>query len=146
MSGRAQRLERLLAIRMLTEDRDRIALRTALSRLEEAENSLGGLDSSLKEPKTAARAALMDGDRSELMMVDLQGIVAGWERRKLTRILVQRGEEAAAAMDRFLESRREHEQAKHLVQNAREAERVDQSRRMQTMADEWFLSKRTPEL
>ena len=53
------------------------------------------------------------------------------------------GGEVAPAMEKFLESRREHEQVKQLVENARQAARLEEDRRAQAAADDWFLSRRT---
>jgi hypothetical protein len=45
-------------------------------------------------------------------------------------------------MEDFLESRREFEQVKLLLEDARQAARIDQNRRAQAAADDWFLSRR----
>jgi hypothetical protein len=60
-------------------------------------------------------------------------------------LLASRAEVADAAMGKFLESRREHEQVKQLVEDARQIERVEESRKAQNAADDWFLSRRTRE-
>jgi hypothetical protein len=145
MSGRAERLQRLLAIRMLTEDLDRNVLQSALAAVALVENTLAALDNAVTESKISARTALADGDRSEWMMADAQGEVAGWDRSKLKRLLATRTEAAGTAMGRFLESRREHEQVKQLVKDSEQATRVDDLRRAQAASDDWFLSKRSPE-
>jgi MarR-like DNA-binding transcriptional regulator SgrR of sgrS sRNA len=146
VSGRADRLKRLLAIRVVTEELDRSALQTALAGVSEVERTLAELESELATAKLAARVALADGQRSEWMMADAQGEVAGWDRGKLKRLLVDRAAVAGVAMKKFLESRRDHEQVKQLVQNAEQTSRVDDVRRAQVAADEWFLSMRRPEL
>ena len=45
-------------------------------------------------------------------------------------------------MERFLDSRRECEQVKLLMDAARLELRVDEDRRAQAAADDWFLARR----
>jgi site-specific DNA-adenine methylase len=80
------------------------------------------------------------------MMADALSEVSGWNRSKLKKLLATRTEAAGKAMVKFLESRREHEQVKQLVKDAEQATRVDEVRRAQASADDWFLSKRTTEI
>jgi hypothetical protein len=145
MSGRAERLGRLLAIRRVSEDLDRSALGLAMALVTEVEMEMGAQENALAEARVMARAALGAGDRSEWLLSDAQGEVAGWNRAKLKVLLASRAEVADAAMGKFLESRREHEQVKQLVEDARQIERVEESRKAQNAADDWFLSRRTRE-
>jgi hypothetical protein len=146
MSGRAERLGRLLAIRRVSEDLDRSALGLALAALAEVELEMGAQENAQAEAKVTARAALDAGDRSEWLLADAQGEVAGWNRSKLKVLLVGRAEAAVTARAKFIESRREHEQVKALVAAAEQATRIDESRRSQAAADDWFLSRRTEEI
>ena len=145
MSGRGARLQRLLAIRTLAEDLDRSALKAALAATAEVENALTALDHALVESKATAQAALSQGDRGEWMMADVQSEVAGWNRRKLKSLLVARAEVAAEAMERFLNSRIEQEQVKQLVKEARQTTELEQVRRAQIAADDWYLGRRDTE-
>jgi hypothetical protein len=145
VSGRAKRLQRLAAIRMMTEELDLSALKVALTAVAEVESALTEQDNSVFESKANARIALLDGDRGEWMMADAQREVARWNCVKLERFLAVRKDTAGAAMAKFLESRCEHEQVKQLVEDARQAAQVEDARRSQTAADDWFLSKRPSE-
>jgi hypothetical protein len=145
MSGRAERLGRLLAIRRVGEDLDRSALGVALAAMAEVEMEMGAQESALAEARVTARAALDAGDRNEWLLADAQGEVAGWNRSKLKVLLAGRAEVAGTARARFLESRLEHEQVKKLVEAAEQATRLDESRRLQATADDWFLSRRVEE-
>jgi hypothetical protein len=142
VSGRAERLHRLLAIRRLTEDLDRNVVQTAMSSVKEVEAALTALQTALVESKLSARAALANGDRAEWMMADALSEVSGWNRVKLKKLVAARTELAGTAMAKFLESRREHEQVKQLVKDAEQTAQVDEVRRAQAAADDWFLSKR----
>jgi hypothetical protein len=146
LTRRAERLGRLLAIRRLNEDLDRGALATALARVTEVEVALARQETALVESRVASRLALNTGERGEWLLADAQGEVAGWNRAGLRALLQARAEAVAPAMEKLLESRREHEQVKQLVENARLAARVEEDRRAQAAADDWFLSRRGQEL
>jgi hypothetical protein len=142
VSGRAKRLERLLAIRRLSEELDRRTLGLALASVAEVEAALAVQEATLIDARRAERAALASGDRGEWLLADAQHEVAGWNRGRLNVLLQARAAEVPPAMGRFLDSRREHEQVKQLVENAQQAERVEENRRAQAAADDWFLSRR----
>lgn len=146
MTRRAERLGRLLAIRRLNEDLDRGALAAALAGVAEVESALARQETALMESRVAARTALGAGERGEWLLADAQGEVAGWNRTGLRAVLRERAEAVAPAMEKFLESRREHEQVKQLVENARQAAQLEEDRRAQAAADDWFLSRRGQEL
>lgn len=145
MSGRAGRLSRLLAIRRLNEDLDRRTLAQALALVAEVEGALARQDEAVAESTLATRAALSAGARGEWLMASAQGEVAGWNRGRLGVLLRARTESVAPAMAKFLECRREHEQVKQLVENARQGALVDEDHKAQAAADDWYLSRRTEE-
>jgi flagellar biosynthesis chaperone FliJ len=145
MSGRGERLGRLLAIRRVSEELDRSALEIAMALVNEVEAEMNAQGTALAEARVTARAALDAGDRSEWLLADSQVEVAGWNRDKLKGLLAARTEAAGAAMEKFLESRREHEQVKQLVEDTRQIELVEENRKAQSAADDWFLSRRTRE-
>jgi flagellar biosynthesis chaperone FliJ len=142
MSGRAGRLERLLAIRALNEELDRHTLEVALASMSEVEAALLRQEQALSESKLAARTALSDGNHSEWLLADAQIEVAGWNRQRLQTLLRPRAQAASEAMERLVESRREQEQVKQLVDDAARAARSKEDRRTQAAADDWFLSRR----
>ncbi len=142
MNGRAERLDRLLAIRRLSEDLDRRALGLALAAAAEVDRGIGRQESALAESKLASRKALSSGERGEWLLADAQAEVAGWNRRKLEVLLGVRKAAAATAMAKFMESRRKHLQVKQLVENAQQAAAIEEGRKAQAAADDWFLSKR----
>ncbi len=145
MSGRRERLGRLLAIRRLSEEMERRVLALALASVAEVEGALARQETALADSKLAARKALQEGERGEWLLADAQGEVAGWNRGRLRVLLQTRAEAMAPAMEKFLESRREHEQVKQLVEGMRQAARVEEERRAQATADDRFLSQRTKE-
>ena len=142
MSGKARRLDRLLAIRRLGEDLDRGTLALALASVAEVEAALERQETTLADARLAARRALTAGDRGKWLMADAQTEVAGWNRGRLDVLLETRAVEVPPAMEKFLESRCEHEQVKQLVENAQQVEEIEEGRRAQAASDDWFLSRR----
>jgi Leu/Phe-tRNA-protein transferase len=142
VSGKARRLDRLLAIRRLGEDLDRGTLALALASVAEVEAALERQETTLADARLAARRALTAGDRGEWLMADAQTEVAGWNRGRLDVLLETRAVEVPPAMEKFLESRCEHEQVKQLVENAQQVEEIEEGRRAQAASDDWFLSRR----
>jgi hypothetical protein len=142
MSGRQDRLGRLRAIRQLCEGLDRRNLQLALAAVAEVEAAMKAQYAARMNAGTTARAALTAGDRGEWLLADAQIEVAGWNRGRLVVLQRVRASEVAPAMERFLESRREHEQVKQLVDAAKQASKIEDDRRVQATADDWFLSRR----
>ena len=142
MSDKTRRLMRLVGIRRIAEDLDRRDLELAVAAVNEVETALRATAASLLEAGQAARAALGAGERGEWLLADAQTEVAGWNRGRLGALRAQRLVAVAPAKEKFLESRREHEQVKVLVEDAKQAERVDEGRRAQAEADDWFLGRR----
>jgi Leu/Phe-tRNA-protein transferase len=142
VSGKAKRFDRLLAIRRLNEDLGRRTLAHALASVAEVEAALARQETALGDARLAARQALTADDRGEWLMADAQSEVAGWNRERLGVLLQTRADEVPPAMEKFLESRREHEQVKQLAVNAQQAEEIEEGRRAQAASDDWFLSRR----
>lgn len=142
MSVRRDRLERLLAIRRLNEDLDRKRLGLALASVAEVEAGLQRQEEALTDSDKVARAALACGDRAEWLLADAQAEVTGWNRRRLRVLLDVRTTEVAPAMEKFLDSRREHEQVKLLLEDAERLATLEADRKAQAAADDWFLSRR----
>jgi hypothetical protein len=142
MSQSGMRLARLAAIRKLNEDLDRRNLQLALASVAEVEAGLARQQAALAESKAVAVAALSDGNRREWLMSEAQSEVAGWNRNRLRVILESRTGAVAPAMAKFLESRQKHEQAKQLLRNARQSASIEDDRKAQSAADDWFLNRR----
>jgi len=142
VKGKAERLGRLLAIRRVAEEMAQGRLQLASAAVTEVETALSVQQTTLIEAGVAGREALAGGERGDWLMAEAQAEVAGWNRGRLGVLLGVRKTLAAPAMEDFLESRREFEQVKLLLEDARQAARIDQNRRAQAAADDWFLSRR----
>ena len=142
MRGTSARLKRLLAIRRLSEELDRSTLQLAQAAVREVESALGRHEAAQTELRLAARTALCQGDRCTWLLADAQAEVAGWNLRRLRDLLSARNQAVSEAMQAFQQSRMEQEQVGLLVEAARQAERIDQDRKAQASADDWFLSRR----
>jgi hypothetical protein len=145
MSDRTRRLTRLVGIRKIAEELDKRDLGLAVAAVVEVDSALRATQGSLVEAAQAARVALGAGERGEWVLADAQAEVAGWNRGRLGLLRAKRAVAVAPAKEKFLESRREHEQAKVLVEDAKQAERVDEDRRAQAASDDWFLGRRLRE-
>jgi len=145
MSDKTRRLMRLVGIRRIAEELDRRDLELAVAAVVEVDSALRATQGSLVEAAVAARAALGAGERGEWLLADAQTEVAGWNRGRLGVLRAKRAVAVAPAKEKFLESRREHEQVKLLVEGAKQAERVDEDRRAQMTSDDWFLGRRVRE-
>jgi hypothetical protein len=143
MSERREKLGRLLTIRRLSEDLDRRSLQRASAAVAEVEAAMACQGAALAEASVAERNALASGDRGEWLLADAQREVAGWNRGRLRTLLKARTAAVAPAMERFLASRREHEQVKQLIENGRQLANSEADRKSQAEADDRFLSKRT---
>jgi len=141
VKSKAQRLGRLLAVRRVAEEMAQSRLQLASAAVHEVETALGAQQMTLIEAGAAGREALAIGERGDWLMADAQAEVAGWNRGRLGVVLATRKTLVAPAMEDFLESRRELEQVKLLVEDARRAARIDDDRRAQAAADDWFLSR-----
>jgi flagellar export protein FliJ len=141
MSDRTKRLTRLVGIRKIAEELDKRDLELTVAAVAEVDSALRATQGSLLEAGVAARTALGAGERGEWLLADAQIEVAGWNRGRLGLLRAQRTVAVAPAKERFLESRREHEQVKVLVEDAKQAERADEDRRAQTASDDWFLGR-----
>jgi flagellar biosynthesis chaperone FliJ len=142
VNARRERLSRLRAIRHLGEDIRRRDLQAALAAVIEVEAALEVQEAARTNAGLAAHTALAADDRGEWLMAEAQIEVAGWNRQRLRVLLRAREGEVAPATEKFLESRRQHEQVKHLVDAAQQAAKVDSDRKAQAVADDWFLSRR----
>jgi hypothetical protein len=143
MSERREKLGRLLTIRRLSKDLDRRSLQRASAAVAEVEAAMACQGAALAEASVAERNALASGDRGEWLLADAQREVAGWNRGRLRTLLKARTAAVAPAMERFLASRREHEQVKQLIENGRQLANSEADRKSQAEADDRFLSKRT---
>jgi hypothetical protein len=124
MSRGGKRLDRLLAIRRLSEELDRSALAMVLASVREVETAIESQALSQVEAKQAGRQALSAGNHGEWLMADAQSEVAGWNSERLGVIREQRALEVPPAREKFMESRCEHEQVKKLIENAKQVRKV----------------------
>ena len=74
------RLDRLVAIRQLREDLDRVTLQRATAALEEVDAAQRAAQTAVREARVAGRAALDAGERGDWIMADAQGRGGGLEQ------------------------------------------------------------------
>jgi hypothetical protein len=125
----------------LSEELDRRTLELAVASVAEVETALASQQAALVDATQMARAALTAGNRGEWLLADAQHKAAGWNCVRLRGLLEARAAEVPPAMEKFLESRLEHEQVKQLVESAQQTRDAEEDRKTQAAADDWFLSK-----
>jgi hypothetical protein len=143
MSQRGRRVDRLRAIRNLTEAADRAVLELALASVTAVQRGVMRQEEALAESREGARNALSEANRLEWLLAEATAEAAGWNRKRLQPLLQSSADAADEAMRKFLISRREHEQAKLIVEDVEKAEQADHDRRSQHASDDWFLSRWT---
>jgi flagellar biosynthesis chaperone FliJ len=136
------RLQRLLAIRRLSENIESVALKRIVASVSEVEIAIEQQRVCSAQSKLASQGALSRGDRSEWLLADVQNEVAGWNQTRLIVLLQARSVHVRPAMERFLESRRQCEQVRQLVDYAQKAAGSEAERKEQSAADDWYLSRR----
>jgi hypothetical protein len=130
-----------MRIRKLQEETERRELEVAVGAVAEVVAALRMDEAAVGESQEMSRNALGEGDRGEWLLADAQGEVARANMDRLAVLRVKREAAVPVAMARFLACRREHEQAKVLVREARQAEAVEVGRKEQAAADEWVMSR-----
>ncbi len=156
-------LERILRFRRLTEQQARRELERATQRLRaatvacerqsamvaEQRSSLAHSwvpeKSDSKSPAVQTKAKIDlntpdDGTRGWLIEeVALE--FSGWDRAQLEQVCAAEARRIEPLVERYVECRRSLRQTEQLVEQHAELARLEQERRMQSEADEWFLQQ-----
>ena len=75
-------------------------------------------------------------------MAETQQETAGWRRRKLEQIRVEREELNDAAREQYVASRLKKEQMKRVFEEMEARAEIEEGRRVQSSSDDLFLSRR----
>jgi flagellar biosynthesis chaperone FliJ len=134
-------LRRLLRIRELEEEQNRLALESAMGELLRLEHAL---TATLDRERRGRRLIGASAQTGEVM-----DRVAGFEEKRsadchavaLKPIIEFQAEEVTARREDFLEKRVERRQAETLIQEAEAQEDLDADRRGQQSLDDWYSSR-----
>ncbi len=135
-------LVRLLRVRVLEEEQQRLSLEFALSQLHALESALAAAHLRLHKGK-----ALLAEDRNSIEIADraaaLVEIDAAQRRAAAVRPRIAAAAETVNhARQRYLAKRLERRQVQTLIEEAQAQETVESLRRLQQSADENFASRR----
>lgn len=142
MRQRLGMLRRIAKLYGVIEEMRRSELEVAVGAVREAEEAIAAQRTTVLSARLDGREALAAGDRLGWMASDKRRELAEWKSVRLEDVRVEREAASAVARQQYLASRIESEQMKRVRDAmAREME-IDESRRMQAIADDRFLSSR----
>jgi flagellar biosynthesis chaperone FliJ len=131
-------LRRLLRIRELEEEQNRLALESASGELNRLERALAAT----YERERQGRRLVESGARSNQLMDRLAGMEetrsAGRHAIALGPRIDAKQEEVAARREEFLAKRVERRQAETLIEETEAREAIDADRRGQQSLDDWY--------
>ena len=139
MSGR-QAMKRLLALRLLEEERVETELRRQRQLRQACVDALEANEAGKAMASRALHAALDSGDRAEAISAEMALACGPVERRILQPRLLQLDATVAIANAAWQASRTRRLQMETLVEAAETQERRKTLIREQKMMDRWFLS------
>lgn len=137
-----QAMKRLLALRLMEEEREETELRRQRQRRQACVDALEANEARKAMASRALHAALDSGDRAEAISAEMALACGPMERRILQRQLKQLDATVAIATAAWQASRTRRLQLEKIVEAAQTQERRKTLIREQKMMDRWFLSSR----
>ncbi len=156
-------LERILRFRRLTEQQAKRELERATQLLRAATaacerqsqvvveqrislaHSWIPQNSANRNPSTRAEFANVPGEPEGgtrgWLIAEAALEFSGWNRTQLEQLCAAEARRIEPLVEKYVECRRSLRQTERLVEQQAEVARVEQERRMQTEADEWFLQQ-----
>jgi hypothetical protein len=142
MSTRLETLQRLMNLYAAVEQMHSTELQRLTTAVREAQQAISVEQSVAQAARIDGREALTAGDRVSWMMSETQQETAGWRRRKLEQIRVERQELSNAAREQYVASRLKKEQMKRVFEEMEARAETEEGRRVQSTSDDLFLSRR----
>ncbi|WP_433964236.1 hypothetical protein [Tunturiibacter gelidiferens] len=142
MSTRLETLQRLMNLYTAVEQMHSTELHRLTTAVREAQQAVSVEQSVAQAARIDGREALTAGDRVGWMMSETQQETAGWRRRKLEEIRVERQELSDAAREQYVASRLRKEQMKRVFEEMEARAELEAGRRVQSSSDDLFLSRR----
>jgi hypothetical protein len=142
MRQRLGMLRRIANLYGVMEEMRRSELEGAMGAVREAEEAIAVQRSAALSARLDGREALAAGDRLGWMAADKRRELAGWKSVRLEEVRVEREAASQVARQQYLASRIESEQMKRVRDGVARTVETDESRRMQAIVDDRFLSRR----
>lgn len=142
MQSRLASLKRLASLYGDVEEMNSMELQRATTAVREAEQAVGVEQTAVRSSNVEGRRALAAGDRLDWRSAQMQRAMAEWRQHRLQQMQREREMLNDEAKKRYLASRVQSEQMKHVARGmAMEAE-SEAERRAQGILDDRFLARR----
>jgi hypothetical protein len=139
---RLQTLKRLVALYGVVEEVHSVELQRTTSAVREVQQAIGVQQGVAQSARFDGRDALIAEDRMGWEMADTRWESAGWKRRRLDQIRLEREALSDAARAQYVESRLKSEQMKRLADGIAALAEIEEGRRAQAASDDRFLARR----
>jgi DNA-binding protein H-NS len=142
MHTRLETLQRLVTLYAAVEEMHSTELQRKAAAVREAQQAIGIEQEVARSARIDGRGALLAGDRVSWMMAEGQQETAGWRRRRLEQIRLEREELNEAARKQYVASRLKREQIERVFDDIAARMEIEEGRRLQAASDDRFLARR----
>jgi hypothetical protein len=142
MLPRLQTLKRLVTLYGVVEEMHSAELQRTAAAVHEAQQAIGVQQRVARSARFDGRDALIADDRMGWEIAETQAESAGWKRRRLEQIRLEREVLKDAAREQYVASRLKSEQMQRLAQGVAVRAEIEDGRRMQAASDDRFLARR----
>ncbi len=142
MLPRLQTLKRLVTLYGVVEEMHSAELQRTAAAVHEAQQAIGVQQRVARSARFDGRDALIADDRMGWEIAETQAESAGWKRRRLEQIRLEREVLKDAAREQYVASRLKSEQMQRLAQDVAVKAEIEDGRRMQAASDDRFLARR----
>ena len=142
MQTRLETLQRLVTLYAAVEEMHSTELQRKVAAVREAQQAIGIEQEVARSARIDGRRALLAGDRVSWVMAESQQETAGWRRRRLEQIRLEREELNEAAREQYVASRLKREQMKRVCDDIAAQVEIEEGRRLQAASDDRFLARR----
>jgi hypothetical protein len=142
MQTRLETLQRLVSLYAAVEETHSTELQRTGSAVRAAQQAIGIEQDVARWARVNSREALLAGDRLSAVMAETQQKTAGWRRRRLEQIRLERENLNEAAREQYVASRLKREQIKRVFDDIAVRMEIEEGRRLQAVSDDRFLARR----
>jgi hypothetical protein len=142
MPPRLQTLKRLVTLYGVVEEMHSLELQQRTAAVWEAQQAIKVQQQVTRSSRFDGRDALMADDRMGWEIAETQRESAGWKRRRLEQMRLEREVLSDAAREQYLASRIKSEQMKRLAEGVAARAEIEEGRRVQAASDDRFLARR----
>jgi hypothetical protein len=126
----------------VVEEMHSLELQRMTAAVQEAQQAIEVQQQVARSARFGGRDALMADDRMGWEIAETQRESAGWKRRRLEQMRLEREVLSDAAREQYLASRIKSEQMKRLAESVSAQAGIEEGRRVQAASDDRFLARR----